>query len=74
MNISEHSKKPNKASGRRNIAIITILGAGGVFPCLLPQGFVPVVSVLKVCEMDNFIPPLSCSTGPQEKEPPYGNF
>jgi hypothetical protein len=33
-----------------------------------------MVSVLKVCEVDNFIPSLSCSVGPQEKEPPNSPF
>jgi hypothetical protein len=63
MYINEHAKKPNKASGRINIAIITVLGARGIFPRLFSKSFVPVVSVLKVCKMDNFTSPLSCSAG-----------
>jgi hypothetical protein len=45
-----------------------------VLPFLLPQGFVPVVSFIKIRVMNDLIPFLRGSIGPQEKEPPDSLF
>jgi hypothetical protein len=49
-----------------------IITMGRVLPLFLPQGFVPVVSFLKISIVDILVPLFRSPVCPQEKEPPNG--
>jgi hypothetical protein len=74
MQINKHAKKPQKARGRINVAVLLVIVIGVVLPLLLPQGFVAVIALFKIGVMNNLVPLFLASIGPQEKEPPDSLF
>jgi hypothetical protein len=72
MQINKHAKKPQKTRGRINVAILLVIAPRGVFPLLIPKGFVVVVALFKIGVVNIVIPLFRLPIGPQEKEPPDG--
>jgi hypothetical protein len=70
LNVQKCYKKPRETHRGLNIAILLVITLGIVLPFFLPQGFVPVLAILKIGVVDKFIPLFRISIDPQEKEPP----